>query len=182
MLGGTGVLVFHIAGRSDWSAAQRRGRYFSPGFDERGRLDEHLSCVHEDQVDDVRRKVYADALVPLVLLEVDTDLLDSPVEEVGHSVRVLGPINAEAVVAVRDLPRASADEIAVSLARSTMKDFGGEVLFWGTLVVVFGVCVIGLTAVGQTLAQDPGGIVGGILGLAIASTMLAAWLRRGSSD
>jgi glutathione S-transferase len=177
-----GVHVFHIAGRSDWSAAQRRGRYFSPGFDDRGRLDEHLSCVHEDQVDEVRRRVYADALVPLVLLEVDTDLLDSPVEEVGHGVRVLGPINTEAVVAVRDLPRASADEIAVSLARSTMKDFGGEVMLWGTLVMVFGVCVIGLAALGQVVADNPGGVVGGGVGLAIASALLVVWLRRQSSD
>jgi uncharacterized membrane protein len=63
-----------------------------------------------------------------------------------------------------------------------MKDFAGEVLLWGTLVVVFGVCVIGLTAVGERVAQDAGGMVGGVLGLAIASTLLVAWLRRRSPD
>lgn len=182
MLGGTGVLVFHIAGRSDWSAAQRTGRYYSPGFDERGRLDEHLSCVREDQWQDVRRRVYADALMPLVLLEVDTDLLDSSVEKLGNSVRVLGPINADAVVGVRDLPRPSADEIAVSLARSTMKDFSAELMLWGALVMVFGVFVIGLAALGHGVAQDPGGVVGGALGLAMASALMVAWLRGQSRD
>ncbi len=94
------MLVFHIAGRSDWTAAQRSGRYFSPGFDDRGRLDAHLSCVGDGHWEDVRRRVFADAFVPLVLLEIDTDRLTSPVEEVGSSYRILGPVNADAVVGV----------------------------------------------------------------------------------
>ncbi len=182
MLGGTGVLVFHIAGRSDWTAAQRSGRYFAPGFDERGRLDAHLSCVREDQWEDVRRRVYADAFVPLVLLHIDTDRLASPIEESGSSYRVLGPVNTDAVVGVRDLEPSSASDIAVSIARETAKDFGGEMLLWGALVATFALCIFGLAALGTILAEGQGGVVGGGIGVVLAATLTVAWLRRRATD
>ena len=178
MLGGTGVLVFHIAGRSDWTAAQRSGRYFSPGFDDRGRLEAHLSAVGEGQWEDVRRRTFADAFVPLVLLEIDTDRLTSPVEEVGSAYRILGPVNADAVVGVRDLPRSSASEISGAIARETARDFGGEMLLWGTLVAVFTLSIFGLAAIGLLLFDDPGGVVGGAVGMVVAATLVVLWQRR----
>ena len=178
-----GVQVFHIAGRSDWTAAQRSGRYFSPGFDDRGRLDAHLSCVGDGHWEDVRRRVYADAFVPLLLLEIDTDRLTSPVEEVGSaSYRILGPVNTDAVVGVRDLERSSASDIAVSIARETARDFGGEMLLWGALIGTFALCIFGLAALGHIVAEDPGGVVGGGLGLVLAATLIVVWLRRRAAD
>ena len=178
MLGGTGVLVFHIAGRSDWAAAQRGGRYFAPGFDDRGRLDAHLSAVREGHWEDVRRREFADAFVPLVLLEIDTERLTSPVQEVGSAYRILGPVNADAVVGVRDLPRSSASEIAGAIARETARDFGGEMLFWVTLLAVFALSVLGLAAIGYLLVEDPGGVIGGVIGMGVATTLVVLWLRR----
>ena len=178
MLGGTGVLVFHIAGRSDWAAAQRSGRYFAPGFDDRGRLDAHLSAVREGHWEDVRRREFADAFVPLVLLEIDTERLTSPVQEAGSAYRILGPVNADAVVGVRDLPRSSASEIAGAIARETAMDFGGEILFWVTMLAVFALSVLGLAAIGYLLFEDPGGVIGGAVGMGVATTLVVLWLRR----
>ena len=36
---------------------------------------------------------YADVAEPLVLLAIDTDLLDVPVQVVGSAYRILGPVN-----------------------------------------------------------------------------------------
>ena len=178
MLGGTGVLVFHIAGRSDWTAAQRSGRYFAPGFDDRGRLEPHLSAVREDHWQDVRRREFAEAFVPLVLLEIDTERLTSPVQEAGSAYRILGPVNADAVVGVRDLPRSSASEIAGALARETAKDFGGEILFWVTMLAVFALSFLGVAAIGYLLFEDPGGVIGGAVGMGVATALVVLWLRR----
>ena len=116
--------------------------------------------------------------MPLVLLEIDTERLTSPVQEAGSAYRILGPVNADAVVGVRDLPRSSASEIAGAIARETARDFGGEMLLWVTLLAVFALSVLGLAAIGYLLGANPGGVIGGVIGMGVATTLVVLWLRR----
>ena len=102
--------IFHIATASDWHQAQATGAYTTST---RGVTLEQEGFIHAsraDQWEGVRAAYYADATEPLVLLEIDTDLLDVPVvEEVpapGASEtfpHVYGAISPAAVVGVRPL-------------------------------------------------------------------------------
>ena len=101
--------LFHLALRRDWEAAREAGEY---GVSTRGRtLAEegflHASYAHQWQ--GVRAAYYADVTEPLVLLEIDPDLLDVPLvvetpegadEAFPH---ICGPLPVTAVVDVRPL-------------------------------------------------------------------------------
>jgi uncharacterized protein (DUF952 family) len=101
--------LFHLALRRDWEAAQDAGEY---QVSTRGRtLAEegflHASYAHQWQ--GVRDAYYADVTEPLVLLEVDPDLLDVPlVVETPEGAddafpHIYGPLPVTAVVDVRPL-------------------------------------------------------------------------------
>lgn len=107
--------IFHVATAADWQAAQASGRYTTST---RGRTLAEEGFIHAaraDQWQDVRRRYYADVTEPLVLLVVDTDLLDAPVvtepavpgaaETFPH---VYGVIEPAAVVSVQPLDGAPA--------------------------------------------------------------------------
>jgi uncharacterized protein (DUF952 family) len=75
------VRIFHIATVSDWQSAQQSGAYTTST---RGVTLEEEGFIHAsraDQWEGVRTAFYADSREPLVLLEVETDLLDVPVVE-----------------------------------------------------------------------------------------------------
>jgi uncharacterized protein (DUF952 family) len=97
--------IFHIATLADWQEAQRTGSYTTST---RGRTLADEGFIHaarDVQVPLVRDRFYADVTEPLVVLEVDTDLLPAEVREepVGDEVypHVYGPIPTSAVVAWR---------------------------------------------------------------------------------
>ena len=101
--------IFHLATLADWEAAQEAGRYTTSTL---GRTLEQEGFIHAsraDQWEGVRAAFYADVTEPLVLLEVDTDLLGVPVveEPVPDSDQtfphVYGPLDVAAVVSVRRL-------------------------------------------------------------------------------
>jgi glutathione S-transferase len=102
--------IFHIATTSDWQAAQGSGAYTTST---RGVTLEEEGYIHASRLDQwerVRAAYYADVTEPLVLLEIDTDLLDVPVvEEVPAPgmtetfPHVYGAIAPAAVVAVTEL-------------------------------------------------------------------------------
>ena len=106
--------IFHIATLADWRAAQASGSYTTST---RGLTLEEEGYIHAsraDQVEGVRAAFYADVTEPLVLLDIDTDLLDVPVVEEAPAPgatetfpHVYGAIPASAVVAVTDLQRGS---------------------------------------------------------------------------
>ncbi len=101
--------VYHLALGSDWTVAQRAGDYRvstrGRSLEEEGFL--HASFAH--QWEGVRTAFYADVDEPLVLLEIDPDLLDVPlVVETPEGAdqafpHVYGPLPVAAVVAVRRL-------------------------------------------------------------------------------
>ena len=104
--------VFHVALAADWKAAQEAGDYrvssLGRTLAEEGFL--HASFAH--QWPGVLSAYYAEVQDPLVLLEIDPDLLDVPLvveapagaepgaDEFPH---VYGPLPVAAVVAVRPL-------------------------------------------------------------------------------
>jgi len=104
------VRIFHIATLADWQAAQAVGAYTTST---RGVTLEEEGYIHAsraDQVEGVRATFYADVTEPLVLLEIDTDLLDVPVVEEAPAPgltetfpHVYGAVAVSAVVAVTEL-------------------------------------------------------------------------------
>jgi uncharacterized protein (DUF952 family) len=106
--------IFHIATASDWSSAQQSGAYATST---RGRTlaDEgFLHAARRDQVPGVFNRYYVDAGEPLVLLTIDTDLLDVPWREdqVGADTfpHIYGALSPAAVTNVLPLdPRTGAE-------------------------------------------------------------------------
>jgi uncharacterized protein (DUF952 family) len=99
------VRIFHVATQADWAEAEACGTYTTSTHG-RGLAEEgFLHASREEQVAGVLERFYADVDEPLVLLEVDTGLLDVPWREdpVGDDTfpHVYGPLNTTAVVAVR---------------------------------------------------------------------------------
>lgn len=102
--------LMHLALAAEWEAAQAAGVY---EISTRGRSLAQEGFVHAafpHQVDGVARRFYADVTEPLVLLEIDTEVLDAEVvvepgdpadptsERFPH---VYGPIPVTAVVGSR---------------------------------------------------------------------------------
>ena len=102
--------IFHIATASDWEAAQASGAYTTST---RGVTLEEEGYIHAsraDQWEGVRAAYYADVTEPLVLLEIDTELLGVPVVEEPPAPdveetfpHIYGPLRPAAVVAVTPL-------------------------------------------------------------------------------
>ncbi len=100
-----GMRIFHIATLADWKDAEASGSYTMSTFGRTLEQEGYIHAARHDQVPSVRDLHYADVTEPLVVLEVETDLLDAEVrdEQVGEEVfpHVYGPIPASAVVAWR---------------------------------------------------------------------------------
>ena len=102
--------IFHIATLADWEHAQQTGAYTTST---RGVTLEQEGYIHASRADQwtgVRAAFYADVTEPLVLLEIETDLLGVPVvEEVPAPgapepfPHVYGALAPGAVVGVREI-------------------------------------------------------------------------------
>jgi uncharacterized protein (DUF952 family) len=104
------VRIFHIATVEDWERAQRTGAYTTSTRGVTLEEEGFLHASRADQWEAVRERYYTDAPEPLVLLEIDTDLLDVPwVEEppgpdaTETFPHVYGRLSPHAVVAVHPL-------------------------------------------------------------------------------
>lgn len=102
--------IYHLATASDWERAQRDGAYTTSTRGVTLEQEGFLHASRADQWEGVRERYYADVTEPLLLLEVDTDLLDVPwveeppapgVEETFP--HIYGPLNPSAVVGVTPL-------------------------------------------------------------------------------
>jgi glutathione S-transferase len=106
------VRIFHIATAADWAAAQDSGAYTTSTLGVTLEQEGFIHASRADQWQAVHARYYADVSEPLVLLEIDTDLLDVPwVEELPAPEatetfpHVYGPLRPDAVVAVTPLLR-----------------------------------------------------------------------------
>ena len=102
--------IFHIATAADWAAAQQSGAYTTSTRGVTLEQEGYIHASRADQWEGVRAAYYADVDEPLVLLEIDTDLLDVPVvEEIPAPgmtetfPHVYGAITPAAVVGVVEL-------------------------------------------------------------------------------
>lgn len=103
--------IFHIAIAAQWEDARSSGLYRTSTL---GLTLEEVGFIHASRVDQwegVRERFYAEVTEPLVLLEIETDLLDVPVVEEPPAPglaetfpHIYGPLPSTAVVAVRHLP------------------------------------------------------------------------------
>lgn len=97
--------IFHIATLADWKEADASGIYAMSTLGRTLEQEGYIHAARHDQVPVVRDRYYADVTEPLVVLEIETDLLDAEVrdKQVGDEVypHVYGPIPAQAVVAWR---------------------------------------------------------------------------------
>ena len=105
----SGVRIFHLATQADWDAALESGVYATSTNGVSLADEGFIHASRGDQWPGVRERFYADAdaAQPLVLLEIDTDLLDVPVveEPPGPGIEetfphIYGPLDTAAVVAV----------------------------------------------------------------------------------
>lgn len=105
--------IWHLALADAWAAAQDSQAYTvsTLGLD----LAEvgFIHCSRAEQVEGVHARFYSEVTEPLLLLEIDTDLLTSPwrLDEVpGQPLsfpHIYGPLNVDAVIAA-DAIRSSA--------------------------------------------------------------------------
>ena len=73
--------IFHIATLADWEAAQQSGAYTTSTRGVTLADEGFIHASHAHQWQGVRAAFYADVDEPLVLLEIDTELLGVPVVE-----------------------------------------------------------------------------------------------------
>jgi uncharacterized protein (DUF952 family) len=102
--------IFHIATATDWAAAQESGAYTTSTIGVTLEEEGYLHASRQDQWEAVRERYYQGTTEPLVLLEIDTDLLDVPwVEELPAPAatetfpHIYGPLDPAAVVAATPL-------------------------------------------------------------------------------
>jgi uncharacterized protein (DUF952 family) len=102
--------IFHIAQVADWSDAERTGSYTVSTL---GRSLDDEGFIHASRAEQVRGTYdafYGGRDLELVLLTIDTDLLDVPWREdpVGDTTfpHLYGPLSPSAVVAVAAMPGA----------------------------------------------------------------------------
>ncbi len=102
--------VFHLALASDWAAAQSDGEYRVSTLGVTLEQEGFLHAAFSHQWEGVRDRYYTDVVDPLVLLEIDPDLLDVPLvvetpegsdEAFPH---IYGPLPVAAVVDARPVP------------------------------------------------------------------------------
>ncbi len=96
------VIIFHLIQKEDWDAAATSGEVRPESLAEEGFI--HCSS-DEQQALDVARRIYS-GREGMLLLEVETDLLDAPVKrEASRSGQIYphiyGPLNTSAVTLVR---------------------------------------------------------------------------------
>ena len=178
--------IFHIATLSDWQTAQASGSY---AVSTRGRTLAEEGFIHAsrgDQWQGVRERYYADVTEPLVLLSIDTSLLQSPVvdEPVPGSdetfPHIYGPIQVGAVLTT--VPLADSEGPAPVLdSESFSRLFLQEVFKQLVLASLVLGCVVAATLVGQASGLEWGPVSGAALGL-VLGVLAARQLARRDTD
>lgn len=172
------MLIFHVATAADWAEAQRAGAYTTST---RGRTlaeEGFLHAARREQVQGVVQRYYADVEEPLLLLSVDTDLLDAagvpwrqdPVGDETYP-HVYGALPPSAVVRVGPLTR---DGVAASFTQLFVRE---SLVAAATLVAALLLSALGV-AVGRSTGGEWGPFLGGVVGLALGLVAAVAFIRR----
>jgi uncharacterized protein (DUF952 family) len=123
--------IFHIATRADWNQARADGSYTRSTVDATLAEVGFIHASQVSQVAEVANKYYRGVAAELVVLVIDTDLVEAEVRydhvpgaELPYP-HIYGPLNADAVIALMPLapgedgtfafpPLAMADEIVLN--------------------------------------------------------------------
>ena len=176
--------LFHVAEQAAWQAARTAGAYAvstrGPTLDEEG----FIHAAHMHQVDGVLDRFWADHPGPLVLLVIDTDLLNPAwsEEQVDSESfpHIFGPINLGAVVEVRPLPRGTSSRAAAhapparTFAQVWLAEFTFRIL--GAAAVMGLAITLGILA--SVLLDDRAGLLGVLAGLLIGVAVVVPLNRR----
>ncbi len=104
-------MIFHIATVADWERAQESGGYTTSSVGRTLEEEGFLHASHEHQTAGVLERHYGDCAEPLVLLKIDTDLLDVPWREdpVGDEwfPHIYGPLSPSSVAEAKPLGETS---------------------------------------------------------------------------
>jgi uncharacterized protein (DUF952 family) len=97
--------IYHVATAADWERAQADGEYTTSTYGVTLADEGFIHASRADQWRGVLERLYGGVDEPLVLLEIDTDLLDVPVVEERPAPdvedtfpHIYGPIHPAAVV------------------------------------------------------------------------------------
>lgn len=142
--------IYHVATLADWKQAQDAGSYTTSTYGRTLDDEGYIHAAYHDQVPTVRDQHYAEVVEPLVVLEIESELLDAEVrdEPVGDATypHVYGPIPTDAVVAWRparlpaiDLGTSRAPRLPVP---STTIAFRGLALVLTTAALTAFVCAV----------------------------------------
>jgi uncharacterized protein (DUF952 family) len=172
--------IFHIATKADWEAARRSGRYTTSTLGRTLAEEGFLHASYRRQVPTVFGRYYRDAGVPLVLLTIDTDRLDVPLQEdvvddgEGGQTRyphIYGPLVPRAVVRVQDLTRDGGTGSFTQL-------FFAEMLLRVLLALVAMLLIAGGVGLGNAAGPSWAPAVGALAGLLVGGATFWFVLRR----
>ncbi len=193
--------IFHLALASEWAAAEESGAYTTSTLGRSLAEEGFIHASRADQWTGVRDRFYADVTEPLVLLEIDTDLLDVPVVEEPPAPgveetfpHIYGRLPASAVVKAIPLspgttsaaprPAASppaADPGAAPAApqRESFSRIYFREMFFNVFVVSLAlvVCLSGL-GIGMAIGGDKAPGISGLVGLAVGAGLAVLVYRR----
>ena len=194
--------IFHLALASEWAAAEESGAYTTSTLG-RSLADEgFIHASRADQWTAVRDRFYADVAEPLVLLEIDTDLLDVPVVEEPPAPgveetfpHIYGRLPASAVVKAIPLspgtttaaprpatpvpaPARSTPPAAARPGESFSRTYLRE-MFFNVFVVSLAlvICVAGM-GIGLAIGGDRAPGISGLVGLAVGAVVAVLVYRR----
>lgn len=183
--------IFHLALASDWVAAEASGAYTTSTL---GRTLAEEGFIHASRADQwtaVRERFYGDVSEPLVLLQIDTDLLDVPVVEEpavpggsetfphiygrlpATAVVKAIPLSAEAPVAPSPVPAAAAAVVPTTQAQPT--ESFSRLYFREMFFNVLMLCIVLAAGTAGVLIGDG---VGGLVGIAVGAVVAVATYRR----
>lgn len=195
--------IFHLALASEWAAAQESGAYTTSTLGRSLAEEGFIHASRADQWTAVRDRYYSGVTEPLVLLQIDTDLLDVPVvdEPAGPGddetfPHIYGRLPASAVVRATPLdanaravstataaPERAAPEAAAAPtgrprpAESFSRAYFREMFFnVALLCLVIGAGLLG-AGIGRTVSSDGGVGVGGLTGMLVGLVAAAALFR-----
>ena len=152
--------IFHIATLADWKQAEESGAYTTSTYGVSLAEAGFLHAARHEQVRGVLDRFYGDVTEPLVILEIDTDLLDVPWREDpvdGDTYpHIYGPLPTRAVIRWRPA-RLPPFEASAAEARPptppVVAAFYGLTVVLGTTALVL--AVAGLFADAEVHASPP---------------------------
>lgn len=152
--------IFHIATLADWKQAEVSGTYTTSTYGVPLSEAGFLHAARHEQVRGVLDRFYGDVTEPLVVLEIDTDLLDvpwreDPVDDDTYP-HVYGPLNTQAVVRWRPArlpPFEAAEKVARAPAPPVVLAFYGLAVVLGLTAVCL--AFAGLFAHNEVQASPP---------------------------